>query len=87
MIAINYTELRKSLKKNLDLACESHETIIVHRADEKSVVMVSLEDYNSMAETAYLFSTKNNAERLMASVEQAEKGKLKSFDPTAKKKK
>jgi len=84
MIAINYTELRKSLKKNLDLACESHETVIVQRSNEKSVVLVSLEDYNSMLETSHLLGTKANADRLMASINQAEKVKnLKSFDPTA----
>jgi antitoxin YefM len=84
MIAINYTELRKSLKKNLDLACESHETVVIQRPNEKSVVLVSLEDYNSMVETSYLLGTKTNAERLMASIAQAEKGKkLKKFDPTA----
>ena len=84
MIAINYTELRKSLKKNLDLACDSHETIVIQRSNEKSVVLVSLEDYNSMVETSHLLSTKANADRLMASVRQAENGKkLKSFDPNA----
>jgi antitoxin YefM len=82
MIAINYSELRKSLKKNLDLACDSHETIVIHRSEEKSVVMISLEEYNSMVETAYLLSTKANADRLAASLKQAEKGKGKRFDPT-----
>lgn len=84
MIAINFTELRKSLKKNLDLACESHETVVIQRANDKSVVLVSLEDYNSMLETAYLFGTKANANRLMASINQIGGGnKLKKFDPTA----
>lgn len=84
MIAINYTELRKSLKKNLDLACESHETVIVQRTNDKSVVLISLEDYNSMVETAYLFSTKNNATRLIESITQAENGSTKIFDPNKK---
>lgn len=82
MIAINYSELRKSLKKNLDLACESHETVIIHRPGGKSVVMLSLEDYNSMSETDYLLSTKANSDNIMASIKQAEEGKLISFDPT-----
>jgi antitoxin YefM len=82
MITINYTELRNSLKKNLDMACESHETIVVHRSKGKSVVMVSLDDYNGLAETAYLLSTKANAVHLSKSIKQAKKGKLISFDPT-----
>ena len=83
MIAINYSELRKSLKKNLDLACTSHETIVVQRSADKSVVLISLEEYNSLIETAHLLSTKANAERLtMAFGEADDKVNLKSFDPT-----
>ncbi len=82
MITINYTELRNSLKKNLDIACESHETIVVHRSKGKSVVMVSLDDYNGLAETAYLLSTKANAAHLTKSIKQMKKGELISFDPT-----
>lgn len=82
MIAINYSELRKSLKKNLDLACDSHETIVIHRSNDKSVVMVSLEEYNSIEETAYLLSTKANADRLVSALAQAEKGGNISSDPT-----
>lgn len=83
MLSINYTELRKSLKKNLDLTSDNHETLIVHRPNGKSVVVLSLEDYNSMAETEYLLGTKNNRERLMASIKNIEDGKnLIEFDPT-----
>ena len=83
MIAINYSELRKSLKKNLDLTCESHETVIIHRPGGKSVVMVSLEDYNSINETDYLLSTEANAKALHKSIEDVKAGKnLTSFDPT-----
>lgn len=84
MIALNYTELRKSLKKNLDLTCDSHETVVIHRPGGKSVVMISLEDYNRMNETDYLLSTKANADRLYKSINDAKEGKnLIAFDPTA----
>lgn len=82
MLSINYTELRKSLKKNLDLTSDNHETLIVHRPNGKSVVVLSLEDYNSMTETEYLLSSKANSERLMASLKSADEGNLKEFDPT-----
>ena len=82
MLSINYTELRKDLKKNLDLTSDNHETLIVHRPNGKSVVVLSLEDYNSMTETEYLLSTKANAEMLMKSIKEAESGNLISFDPT-----
>ena len=84
MLSINYTELRKSLKKNLDLTSDNHETLIVHRPNGKSVVVLSLEDYNSMAETEYLLSSKANGERLHKSIENVKAGtNLIVFDPTA----
>lgn len=84
MIAINYSELRKSLKKNLDLTCESHEVVVIQRPGGKSVVMISLEDYNSLSETDYLLSTKANKDALFKSIEDVKKGKnLIEFDPTA----
>lgn len=82
MLSINYTELRKSLKKNLDLTSDNHETLIVHRPNGKSVVVLSLEDYNSITETDYLLSSPKNAEMLMKSIEEVKKGNLIEFDPT-----
>jgi len=82
MLSINYTELRKSLKKNLDLTSDNHETLIVHRPNGKSVVVLSLEDYNSITETEYLLSSPKNAEMLMKSIKEAESGNLIAFDPT-----
>jgi antitoxin YefM len=83
MLAINYSELRKSLKKNLDLTCQDHEVILVHRPGGKSVVMLSLEDYNSLSETDYLLSTEANKKALMKSIKDVEAGKnLIEFDPT-----
>lgn len=83
MLSINYTELRKSLKKNLDLTSDNHETLIVHRPNGKSVVVLSLEDYNSITETDYLLSSKANAERLYKSIEEVKAGSnLIKFDPT-----
>lgn len=80
MLSINYTELRKSLKKNLDKACEAHELIVVHRPKGKSVVVLSLDDYNTLNETSYLLSSDVNAARLRASIQQASEGKLIEFD-------
>ena len=51
MKTVNYTELRDKLKSNLDMVCEDHETLIVHRPGGKSVVMMSLDEYNSQKET------------------------------------
>ncbi len=74
MKTVNYSELRNKLKSNLDMVCEDQETLIIHRPGGKSVVMISLDEYNSQKETEYLLSSPKNAERLLESIKQIEKG-------------
>ena len=68
------------MKKNMDLAVESAETIIVQRPGGKTVVIISLEEYNSMLETDHLLSTKVNAARLEKSIKSLEEGKTRKFN-------
>jgi antitoxin YefM len=74
MKTVNYSELRNQLKSNLDMVCEDHETLIIHRPGGKSVVMMSLEEYNSQKETEYLLSSPKNAEHLERSLMQLKNG-------------
>ena len=48
--------------------CQNHEPLIITRNREQSVVMLSLEDYQALEETAYLLRSPNNAKRLMDAV-------------------
>jgi antitoxin YefM len=75
MLAANFTELRKDLKKYLDIIEENDETLIVKRGVGKGTVLMSLDEYNSLIETVHLLSSKNNANRLFESVKQIEEGK------------
>lgn len=68
MDAITYTAARAQLAGNMDRVCNNHEPIIITRNGEQSVVMLSLEDYQSLEETAYLLRSPNNAKRLMDAV-------------------
>ena len=77
MKTVNYSELRNKLKSNLDMVCEDHETLIVHRPGGKSVIMMSLEEYNSQKETDFLLSSQKNKEHLLKSIKQAENGETK----------
>ena len=77
MKTVNYSELRNKLKSNLDMVCEDHETLIVHRPGGKSVVMMSLEEYNSQKETDYLLSSQSNKDHLLKSINQLENGEIK----------
>ncbi len=76
MQAISYTQARQRLARTMSEVCEGHEPVIITRQKAPAVVMLSLEDYNSMKETAYLLGTPANAERLAQSVADAESGKL-----------
>ncbi len=64
MTVVNYSEFRKNLKESLDNACDNNEIIIVSRAHNKNVVVISLDEYNSWQETKYLLSTAKNQQRL-----------------------
>jgi antitoxin YefM len=55
--------------------CDGHEPVIITRQKASPVVMLSLEDYNGMKETAYLLGNPANAERLLKSIADAEAGK------------
>lgn len=48
MLAVNYSTIRKNLKGYCDKVTDDYETVIVTRKDEKNVVIISLEEYNSM---------------------------------------
>lgn len=58
----------------MDEVCESHEPVIITRNGQESVVMLSLEDYNSLEETAYLLRSPNNAKRLLEAIAELEAG-------------
>lgn len=75
MDAITYTTARANLATTMDKVCENHEPLIITRNGQQSVVMISLDDYKSMEETAYLLKSPKNAQRLMAAITQLEDGK------------
>ena len=79
MKAMNYTEFRKDMKKNMDLANDGDE-IIITRPGGKNVVLISLDEYNSLRETDHLLSTEANAKRLQKSIKNAQNGKTRKFN-------
>lgn len=77
MDAIAYSNARKQLAKLMEQVCEDHDAVIITRRNAGSVVMISLEDYNAIQETAYLLNSPANAERLRKSIDQYATGKHK----------
>ena len=57
MRTANFTELRNNLKHYLDGVINDSEPLLVHRSGNGSVVVISLEEYNSMKETEYIMKS------------------------------
>jgi len=75
MKALSYTALRNTLAKTMEKVCDDHEPIVITRKSEGAVVMMSLEDYESLEETTYLLRSPKNLKRLVESISQLEEGK------------
>jgi antitoxin YefM len=65
MEAISYTAARENLAATMDKVCQDRSPVIITRKREQSVVMLSLEDYEALEETAYLLQSPANAKRLL----------------------
>ncbi len=74
MEALTYTEARANLARTIDAVCDNHTPVIITKKRDKSVVMISLEDYEALEETAYLLRSPQNAERLLAARKAIETG-------------
>lgn len=74
MDAITYTAARANLANTMDRVCEDHEPLIITRNGQQSVVMMSLEDFKALEETAYLLRAPKNAKRLLESIASLEAG-------------
>lgn len=75
MTAITYTAARENLASTMDQVCSDHDPVIITRNRDQAVVMLSLDDYESLQETAYLLRSPANARRLLASIDSLNKGK------------
>jgi len=70
MDAISYSTARANLASTMNRVCNDHEPLIITRNGEQSVVMLSLEDFQALEETAYLLRSPANAKRLLSAVTQ-----------------
>lgn len=75
MDVISYSAARQNLKSVMDKVIDDCSEVIITRRNGQPVVMVSLDDWNSIMETDYLLSTPANAERLRRGIKQFESGK------------
>ena len=76
MQVVFYSQARNNLREIINKVCDDFDEYIITTKDEKSVVLISYEEYSSMKETIYLLSSKNNRDRLNNAVEQIENSKF-----------
>jgi antitoxin YefM len=74
MDALTYSQARSSLAKMMDKVCDDHSPVIITRKNRRSVVMISLQDYQALEETAFLMRCPKNARRLLESIAELESG-------------
>lgn len=75
MKTMSYTESRARYAEVLDGVINDREEVVITRAGHEPVVIVSLEDYESLKETAYLMRSPANARRLLDAMERLEAGR------------
>lgn len=79
MLVANVSEFRKDIKSYLDKVSKNFETLIINRGKETGIVLMTLDEYNSLIATNYELTSKKNEQRLDAAIE-----KLKSKNSFSK---
>ena len=74
MRVVSYSDLRKHLKDHLDAVCRDRQALVVTRRNDDHVVVISMDEYRSLAETEYLLSEEANARHLRDSLGAARSG-------------
>ncbi len=74
MITTTISDFRKDIKRYLDQVTENFDTLIINRGKDNGVVIMSLDEYNSLSATQHELSSKANEKRLDAAIEKLKKG-------------
>lgn len=69
MITANYTDFRSNMKTYMDSVVNDCDTVVINRGKGNGVVMMSLDEYNSLKETEYIMSS----EQVMNDIRKGEK--------------
>jgi antitoxin YefM len=74
MLTTTISDFRKDIKKYLDSVTNNFETLIINRGKDSGVVVISLEEYNSLCATQHEMTSKANESRLDSAIEKLKKG-------------
>ena len=80
MNAITLTDLRRDMDTYMDIVTKNYDSLIITRKNNENVMLISVNEYNSLVETNYLLSNDANAEHLRKSIAQHKAGKTKIKD-------
>jgi antitoxin YefM len=75
MDTITYTSVRSNLAQTMKKVCDDHAPVVITRKAASPVIMMSLDDYEALEETAYLLRSPKNLRRLLESIAELEAGK------------
>ena len=74
MLTTTISDFRKDIKRYLDRVMENADTLIINRGKDNGVVIMSLEEYNSLSATSLELSSRKNEKRLDSAIEKLKKG-------------
>ena len=74
MLTATISDFRKNIKRYLDRVTENFETLIINRGKDNGVVIISLDEYNSLTATQHELSSKINEARLDSAIEKLKNG-------------
>jgi len=74
MLTTTLSDFRKDIKRYLDNVTDDYETLIINRGKDTGVVIISLEEYNSLSATQHELSSKVNESRLDSAIEKLKRG-------------
>lgn len=74
MLITSVSDFRKDIKSYLDKVVKNFETLIINRGKDAGIVVMSLEEYNSLMATSHELSSRKNEKRLDAAIEKLKKG-------------
>ena len=73
MLVTTVSDFRKDLKNYLDKVVKNFETLIINRGKDSGIVVMSLQEYNSLMATNHELSSRKNEKRLDAAIEKLKK--------------
>jgi len=82
MITVTISDFRKNIKSYLDKVVQNFETLIINRGKDEGIVIMSLEEYNSLMATSHELSSRKNERRLDSAIEKFKNGKSFAKDLT-----